>query len=86
MWTVRVADPAARIKFSFDDWSMPTSGDGCMAMYFQIMDGAGIDDETGISGATASVKLCGKNPGFIVTHTNSATVQLHADEAGASAM
>jgi len=55
-------------------------------MYFQIMDGAGIDDDTGVSGATASVKLCGKNPGFIVTHTNTATVQLHADEAGASAM
>ena len=42
---------------------MPTSGDGCMAAYFQIQDGTGLDEGTGESGSSAAVKLCGKNPG-----------------------
>ena len=63
MWTARTADPKARIKIVFNDWNMPVSGDGCMTTYFQIMDGSGLDEETGIAGSTASVKLCGRNPG-----------------------
>jgi len=85
-WTIRTQDPTARIKFTFVDWQMPTSGDGCMAAYFQIQDGTGLDEGTGESGSSAAVKLCGKNPGFVVTHENKATVVLHADEAGAAAV
>ena len=62
-WTIRTQDPTARIKFTFVDWQMPTSGDGCMAAYFQIQDGTGLDEGTGESGSSAAVKLCGKNPG-----------------------
>lgn len=81
-WTITTRDPKARMKIVFDDWKMPITGDGCTTTYFQIMDGTGIDSDTGITGMTSSVKLCGKNPGFIVTNSNHASLTLHGDESG----
>lgn len=80
-WTVQTADPSARIKVTFDDFIIPTSGKDCYASYIQFEDGAGLLDPTsGIKANTNSVKVCGKNPGFIVSQTSSLLVMLHADD------
>jgi len=83
VWSVKALNPSSRIKVEFQDWIIPASGKGCDQTYLQITDGSGdVDHATGKAQATGSVKLCGRNPGFIVTHNSELSLLLHGDSTG----
>jgi len=83
VWTVKALNPSSRIKIEFQDWVIPASGKGCDQTYLQVTDGSkDVDHATGRAAATGFVKLCGRNPGFIVTHNNELSLLLHGDSNG----
>jgi len=66
---------------------MMITGNGCMSTYLEFSAPEfGAADSNGaramMPGGGGSFKLCGKNPGVIVTNANEAVVTLHADESG----
>merc|ERR1711970_3330 len=86
VWTLS-APPGFRIKFEFEVFHMMITGNACMSTYLEFSDPEfGPADTNGAramtTGGGGSFKLCGKNPGVIITSGNQVTVTLHADESG----
>lgn len=86
VWTLS-APPGFRIKFEFEVFHMMITGNACMSTYLEFSDPEfGPADSNGAramtTGGGGSFKLCGKNPGVIITQAHQSTVTLHADESG----
>ena len=82
-----MAPPGYRIKFEFEVFHMMITGNACMSTYLEFSDPEfGPADSNGAramtTGGGGSFKLCGKNPGVIITAAHQSTVTLHADESG----
>lgn len=81
--------PGFRVKLEIEVFNIITSGNGCTSTYLEFSDPEfGPADTNGarsmVLGDGGSFKLCGKNPGTIVSNGNALTLTLHADENGDS--
>jgi len=81
VWQI-TSPPGTRIRVDFEIFNIFATGRACSTVYLEFssltMDSLGNE----IPDLGGSFKICGKNPGYIISQTNQMTVWLHADEAG----
>jgi hypothetical protein len=76
-WIIE-APPGRRVKITFSDWSIPSSGIDCEVVFVSVTDlslAGSVEQET----KKKSVSFCGKNPGTFITSGGSIELSIHSD-------